>query len=104
MATTKTAEFSITAKGMKTKTFIVAAVSTNRNSFGLTSMILISDDGEAWQVAANDINRRPKGASVTVPLRHRTPDFSRYGYEIPERLPDAPAAVVAEAAKYLALQ
>ena len=89
---------------MKTKTFIVAAVSANRNNFGLTGMILISGDGEAWQVAANDLNRRPKGTSITVPLRHRTPDFSRYGYEIPERLPDAPPAVVSEVTKYLALQ
>jgi hypothetical protein len=89
---------------MRTKRFIVASVSSNRNSFGLTGMILIARDGEAWQVGANDLNRNAKGTTVAVPVRRRRPDFSHLGFEIPERLPSAPPAVVDEVLGSLALR
>lgn len=82
------------------KSFKVASVSSNHNSFGLRGMILVAQDGEAWEVAANDINVGKKGDVVSVPYNTifpNEPDFSGRGYEIPHRLqPDAPAGVVKE--------
>ena len=37
---------------MNTKTFAVAARSTNTNSFGLRGFIFVADDGEAWEAAS----------------------------------------------------
>lgn len=80
-----------------TKTFKVAAVSSNRNSFGLTGMILMARDGEAWQVGANDLNRRAKGTLIQVQvIGKRGRNFAALGFEIPERLSKAPRKVVAE--------
>lgn len=80
-----------------TKNFRVAAVSRNQNSFGLTGMILIAADGEAWQVGANHLNVRKKGSTVpVVVVGVHGRDFASLGFEIPERLPEAPEKVVAE--------
>lgn len=94
----------ITVNTMKIKKFIVASISSNRNSFGLVGMILIAADGEAWQVGANCLNRKAKGTEITVPFHDKTPDFSTLGFEIPERLPDAPPKVVNEVWSRLALR
>ncbi len=72
--------------------FKVASVSSNRNSFGLFGMILVAQDGEAWEVAANDVYVLKKGDHVLVSDDR---DWSAHGYEIPRQLkPDAPPAVV----------
>jgi len=75
-----------------TKTYTVAAVSKNQNSFGLTGLILIAADGEVWQVGASYLHVKAKGSSVTV----HNHDFGALGFEIPERLPNAPVGVVRE--------
>ena len=82
----------------KTKTFKVAAVSSNTNSFGLKSMILVAKDGEAWQVAANSINVKKKGDTITVDASKPFDlEFSARSFEIPERLhPDCPPSAVKE--------
>lgn len=77
------------------KPFRVASVSSNTNSFGLHGHILIAQDGEAWQAAANNINMKVKG-DVLVLDTTKTGCFATHGFEIPERLPDAPEGVVAE--------
>ena len=79
------------------KVFKVATLSSNRNSFGLRGMILIARDGEAWEVATNDLNAKPKGTLFVVATDNENRDWSKYGFEIPRRLkPDAPAGVVKE--------
>jgi hypothetical protein len=79
------------------KTFKVASVSSNTNSFGLSGMILIARDGEAWQVGASHHYPKTRGDLVRVPvLGRRGRNFAPLGFEIPERLPLAPAGVVRE--------
>jgi hypothetical protein len=79
------------------KIFKVAALSSNRNSFGLRGMILIAKDGEAWQVGANHLYCRSVGELVCVPVvGDKGLSFAGLGFEIPEQLPDAPGAAVAE--------
>jgi len=79
------------------KAFRVASVSANRNSFGLTGMVLVAKDGEAWQVGANDLHKRTKGTLLRPRLDHGKPVWTDFGFEIPERLKeDAPPAVVKE--------
>jgi hypothetical protein len=84
-------------KTQRTKRFRVAAVSSNRNSFGLTGLVLVARDGTAYQVGASDLHVHRKGSVVAVPITgRRCLNFARLGFEIPERLPQAPPAVVAE--------
>lgn len=78
------------------KEFKVASVSSNRNSFGLRGMILVARDGEAWQVAANNLNEKKKGTVLRVPTFGGKADFSHLEFEVPERLSDAPPGVVKE--------
>jgi hypothetical protein len=81
----------------QTKAFKVASVSDNTNSFGLTGMILIAADGEAFEVAASSLYVKKKGDVVQVPVVGKTRrNFASMGFEIPRRLPDAPAGVVEE--------
>lgn len=76
----------------------VVSVSSNHNSFGLRGMILISDNGQGWEAAANDLNVKAKGDVVNVrTLDNGEPDFSGLGFEIPHRLnPDPPAKLMKE--------
>lgn len=83
---------SVTTGRTRSKAFKVAAVSSNMNSFGLTGMILVARDGEAWQVGANSINVKRQGSVLKVKGRN----FAALGFEIPERLPPAPRKAVAE--------
>lgn len=79
------------------KTFKVAAVSSNRNSFGLAGLVLIAQDGEAWQVGASQHHIKAQGDVVQVPVVGKQDcNFAVLGFEIPERLPRPPAEVVAE--------
>ena len=76
---------------MNTKLFKVASVSSNTNSFGLYGMILIAQNGEAWEVGANYLNVKKKGDIV------HGDNWASYGFEIPRQLkPDAPKEVVKE--------
>ena len=74
------------------KQFKVVSVSSNANSFGLRGMILMAADGEAWQVAANHllVRRHKAGDTLAVPDH----DFTAFGFELPEQLPNAPAKVL----------
>jgi hypothetical protein len=83
------------------KAFKVASVSENTNSFGLTGMILIAGDGEAYEVGASSLYVKKKGDVVQVPVVGKTGrNFASLGFEIPRRLPDAPAGVVEEVWSY----
>lgn len=82
---------------IESKQFKVVAVSSNLNSFGLRGHIFIAKDGEAWQAAASSLSELKKGKVVRVTLdRNDRPEFGYLGFEIPERLPNAPKKVVNE--------
>lgn len=77
--------------------FKVVSVSENTNSFGLYGMLLMSEDGNLWQVGANSHNLLIKGKIITVPIgSDRKPDFAPFGFEIPELKGTASAEAVAE--------
>lgn len=85
----------------QTKTFKVASVSDNTNSFGLTGMILMARDGEAYEVGASYMHVKKKGDVVRVPVVGKTGrNFASLGFEIPRRLPVAPPAVIEEVWTY----
>lgn len=89
-----------------TKSFKVASISSNANSFGLFGHIMVAEDGETWQVGRNRSGNYPpqwsKGEIVDVPLmsdpvrKIPRPAWEELNCEIPQRMPDAPAAVLAE--------
>lgn len=75
----------------------VVAVSSNHNSFGLRNMILIGDNGEGWQAAANDLNVKPKDTILRIPEGQDIPTFlTLQSFEIPSQLADPPAEVLKE--------
>ena len=78
------------------KQFKVASVSDNTNDFGLYGMVLIALDGEAWQVGANSVNVKIKGAVLHVDVHGDSPAWENFGFEIPEKLERPPAKVVSE--------
>lgn len=92
-----------------TKTFRIAAISTNPNAFGLYGFCLIAADGEAWEVGGNHLKHRqyalavadPETTNPTVTVHRLDPDadadadWAFHGWEIPRRLSDAPPAVLA---------
>ena len=82
------------------KLFKVVAVSQNTNSFGLFGHILLAGDGEAWQAAAGSMYRRKRGDVFTLSYHPDLPgrylNCGQLGFEIPERLKDAPPEVVQE--------
>ena len=76
----------------------VISVSQNHNAFGLRGMIMISDNGQAWEAAANDLNVKQKGDIITTTvLGSGEPSFTGLGLEIPRRLsPDPTPAIMKE--------
>jgi len=76
------------------RNFKVVAISSNANSFGLHGVIMISEDGEAWQAAASSINLPEKGSIIPLEGNDVAGALAKRGYEIPHRLPQPPADVV----------
>jgi hypothetical protein len=83
------------------KQFKCVALSENRDSFGLRGAILLARDGEAWEVGVHDLDAPQVGKvyGVLTPAAHvaRDPYWYLFGWEIPRRLPNAPARLVATA-------
>jgi hypothetical protein len=89
-----------------TKSFKVASISSNANSFGLFGHVMMAEDGETWQVGRNRSGNFPKqwkqGEIIDVPLKTdpvrdiTAPAWEELSCEIPQRVPDAPDNVVAE--------
>lgn len=84
-----------------TKTFVVAAISTKPNSFGLHGIVLVAKDGEAWEVghcqSSPPESAWKKGQLLDFPLDYSSggePQFAGRGCEIPRRLIQCPANVV----------
>jgi len=92
------------------KDFVVAAVSQNTNAFGLNGMVLVGQDGEAFEVAVyNRLTVEPAyqpGQKVRlVGDRTKPHNESRYTFcdtnlgrtfELPRLLPPCPPAAVAK--------
>ena len=76
------------------KPFTVVMLSDNANSFGLKGMIVMADDGEAWELAANAINVRQTGQVIQVPVVNDKCEWAGMGFELPRRLPTAPPIIV----------
>lgn len=85
-----------------TMAFRVVTVSQNANAFGLHGHVLMSRDGEAWEVARsrgpwND-SQWDSGDDIKLPavMHDGNPviQWAEVSCEIPRRLPDAPAAVI----------
>lgn len=87
----------------KQKEFKVVSVSNNINSFGLYGVILMGRDGESYQVGASHIHLPKQGDILKNNVHYNAKtqqrllkelSWSLSGFEIPERLPDAPFNVV----------
>lgn len=84
------------------KKFKCVAVSENTNSFGLFQCVLITNTGGAYKACANSLNIPKRGDDVWVEYlldkegKFAGYNFARNGFEIPERLPDAPKEVIDE--------
>lgn len=89
--------------------FIVASVSTNTNSFGLTGVVLVARNGEAFEAATNttgpfalkagDMVALPivcDNNSIMGPGRYQWVSSTGRTFEIPRRLDDCPRQVVGQ--------
>ena len=76
--------------------FKVVAVSVNTNTFGLRGVVLLARDGTIYQVGASHLHVPQQGQVINVPGEADNLNWGHVGYEIPERLADAPPAVIAE--------
>jgi hypothetical protein len=83
--------------------FHVVAVSENTNSFGLKQCVLLAMNGLAYKACANSLNLPKQGDSVFIPyqagpmgIEDATLNFAAKGFEIPERIEDAPEEVIKE--------
>ena len=88
----------------------VAWISSNMNSSGLRSVILVSPECQVWQVLSNDLNLPERGTEfvVNIPsvkfLKAKGTTADEYiascwtgkGWECPERFPDCPIVVARE--------
>jgi hypothetical protein len=71
--------------------------SENTNSFGLYGMWLVGIFGDAWEVAANNLNAKPIGEVIGVNVDdHGNPDWASKGFEIPELKAQMPKEVFDE--------
>lgn len=82
------------------KSFRVVSVSKNANSFGLHGHILMSRDGEAWQVGRHIGSwLEPWDTGTTLRIKvddDGIPLWALHSCEIPQRLPNAPSNVIRE--------
>jgi hypothetical protein len=81
----------------------IFAISGNRNSFGLRGFMLMQKNGVVYEVGANHLNNKQVGDIVTTSVAWIPdamgdcyPEYDFWGYEIPERMPDAPQVCIDE--------
>lgn len=71
---------------MKTKSFRIAAVSSNANSFGLRQCIMMPRTGKAWKVLKSICQPWTKGQDIKVPIVKDQLQWARVGVECPEEI------------------
>lgn len=75
--------------------FKVFGVSKNTNSFGLTGMYLVDRKGTTFEVGVSSLYIRRVDDIVRIPLTNGMIEVtSGFFFEIPERKPDCPAAIL----------
>lgn len=81
--------------------FKVVTVSSNTNSFGLHGVVLMSKDGEAYEVGISTLGAPKQGRTVNVDFMGGDMPMKIDGYtcEIPRKLPTPPANVLKEVFK-----
>lgn len=79
-----------------TRLFKVAAISNNTNAFGLRGVVLIAEDGEAWEVASDELDLPKQSEVLSVPTFDGFLQWGTFGFEIPRQIDHAPAKVVRE--------
>lgn len=83
-----------------TKKFRVVSVSDNTNSFGLHGIVLVAEDGVAFEVGRYNSGHNTEwkqGADVVIPLDvNGKPTWAMVSVEIPRKLPKVPHAVLVE--------
>jgi hypothetical protein len=82
------------------RVFKVVTISDNTNNFGLNGVILMDRNGEVWQIAVyqpETYHGMKIGETVSVPFGNDDElAWELVGGEIPQRLTDAPPALVKE--------
>lgn len=86
----------VAAAQADTKSFKVAAVSNGANSFGLHGVIMVAEDGEAWEAAASKDNLTKQGEVLDLDRKDVSAALASKGFEIVKSLAPAPADVVAQ--------
>jgi hypothetical protein len=83
---------------MNTKQFKVASISQNTNNFGHNGLILLAQDGEAWECSVYlPTSGMKKGKTLDVPLDTLNRlAWEKFGFEVPNKLRYAPPNVVKE--------
>ena len=79
--------------------FKTVAVSDNTNSFGLKQGVFVSKGGVVFKACANYLNMPKQGEDIFVPYTDdysKKHNFSAKGFEIPEKMDNAPLAMVKE--------
>jgi hypothetical protein len=86
-----------------TEKFKVIAVSDNTNSFGLKQVIMIAKSGTAYKACKTSQFCPKKGDEVSIPVNvlglHKSYQFAADGWELPEKLPNAPKDLINETFK-----
>jgi hypothetical protein len=86
---------------MQMKNFVVASVGCHPNSFGLTGIVLMARDGEAWH-AENEEPQVSRGDVVGIEVDEGgVLRFDLHGLEHPVKMHDANARVVTEVWRYV---
>ncbi len=84
-------------KVLVTRPMKVVTVSQNTNSFGLYGHILMAKDGTAYQIAASMYSKQEKGTVLNAEfVNWRLDKIPGVSYEIPQKLMQAPADVIAD--------
>jgi hypothetical protein len=78
------------------KLFVIAAVSSNRNSFGLNQYVFVAEDGEAWAALANKSYQRYQQGDKVLLGSPRGMALAQLSFECPHALPDCPATACQE--------
>ncbi len=82
-------------EAVEVREFIVFAISSNTNDFGLSGMIVVSRTGEAWEIKSNELRMKKRGDIIHPEVSPKgTVHWGKLGYESPIPQPQAPQAVV----------
>lgn len=83
--------------GTPPMSFKIVAVSQNRNAFGLHGVVLMAEDGTAYEAAHGQNGLPQKGDVISIQFTDdKQLDWGGAGFEIPKELPAPPQEVIDE--------